>query len=118
MKGSDSACGSCRVKKNPYFQNVKLSPMNPTVHVGKGEGGRRLIHVKRFLGFQSDRRTTSTCESMASTATAASDGEDDVSSSEEDNGDGDDSDTASAPSPTMMQEEEGQNGRSLICSDD
>ena len=93
--------------------------MNPIVHVGKGEGGRRLIHMKRFFGFQSDRRTTSTCDSMASTATAASDGEDDVSSSEEDNGDGDDSDTASAPSPTMMQEEEGQRMDALlICSDD
>lgn len=56
---------------------------------------------------QSERRTTSICESIASTTTAIS--EEDVSSSEEDNGDGDDSDTTSAPSPTHLQMEEGYN---------
>ncbi|KAK7506028.1 hypothetical protein BaRGS_00002750, partial [Batillaria attramentaria] len=54
---------------------------------------------------ESERRTTSVCESVASTTTAVSEGEEDVSSSEEDNGDGDDSDTTSAPSPSLQIEE-------------
>ncbi|KAL8560309.1 hypothetical protein ACOMHN_006040 [Nucella lapillus] len=56
---------------------------------------------------QTELRTTSVCESVASTTTAVSEGEEDVSSSEEDNADGDDSDTTSAPSPTPLTIEEG-----------
>lgn len=53
-----------------------------------------------------DKRTTSVCESIASTVTATSDVED-MSSGMEDNDEDNDSDTTSAPSPTAQRMEEG-----------
>ena len=58
-----------------------------------------------YFLFQTDRRTLSMSESMASTVTAPS--EEDRSSSDDDRAEDDDSDTASAPSPTPLQIEEG-----------
>ncbi|XP_078336139.1 uncharacterized protein LOC111132990 isoform X2 [Crassostrea virginica] len=52
-----------------------------------------------------DKRTTSVCESIASTVTATSDVED-MSSGMEDNDEDNDSDTTSAPSPTPQRIEE------------
>ncbi|XP_056017947.1 serine/arginine repetitive matrix protein 2-like isoform X6 [Ostrea edulis] len=53
-----------------------------------------------------DKRTTSICESIASTVTAPSDVED-MSSGMEDNDEDNDSDTTSAPSPSNQRMEEG-----------
>ena len=38
-KAQTALVGRAEFGKNLYFQNVKLSPMNPIVHVGKGDGG-------------------------------------------------------------------------------
>lgn len=54
-----------------------------------------------------DKRTTSICESIASTVTAPSDVED-MSSGMEDNDEDNDSDTTSAPSPSNQRMEEGR----------
>lgn len=59
-----------------------------------------------------DKRTTSVCESIASTVTATSDVED-MSSGMEDNDEDNDSDTTSAPSPTPQRIEEGKIGPDL-----